>query len=72
MTVDRSCREQGLFPLSSILSILVDSRSGPEAFDGFKLFSNFSMPVVVNNMSGIGGNESPPISGRSSSGSLVN
>ena len=58
--------------LETILRILVGRRSGPDAFEGFKLLSSFSIQGAVKFMSGIAGTWSPSISGRLSSGSLVN
>ena len=43
----------GAISFDAILRILVGRRSGPDAFEGFKLFSSFSMPGTVNNTSGI-------------------
>ena len=62
----------GAISLETILGILVGRRSGPDAFEGFKLLSSFSIPGTVKFMSGIAGTWSPSISGRLSSGSLVN
>ena len=53
-------------------SILAGTRSGPEAFAGFRLLSSFFMPGAVNSMSGIGEIGSPSMLGRCPSGSLVN
>ena len=47
-------------------------RSGPDAFEGFKLLSSFLMLRTVNKMSGIDKTGSLSISWRLSSGSLVN
>ena len=44
----------GAISLDTALSILVGRRSGPDAFDEFKLLSNFSMPGMVNCISDIG------------------
>ena len=44
-------------------STLAGTRSGPDAFAGFKLLSSFSMPGAVNSMSGIGETNSPTMSG---------
>ena len=62
----------GAISFDTVLSIPVGRRSGPDAFEGFKLFSNFSMPGTVNCMSDIGETGLLSNSGRSSSGSLVN
>ena len=53
-------------------SILAGTRSGPDAFAGFRLLSTFSMPGAANSMSGIGETGSPSMLGRCPSGSLVN
>ena len=53
-------------------SILAGTRSGPDAFAGFRLLSSFSMPGAVNSMSGIAETGSQSKSGRCPSGSLVN
>ena len=39
--------------LAVILRILVGSQSGPDAFAGFRFCNNFSIPGVVNTISGI-------------------
>ena len=36
----------------TIFRIFMGRMSGPDAFKGFKLLSNFSLPGTVNNMSG--------------------
>ena len=62
----------GAISFDTILRILVGRRSGPDAFEGFKLLSSLSMPGTVNNMSGIDEARFSSISRKSSSGSLVN
>ena len=56
----------------TIFRIFMGRMSGPDAFKGFKLLSNFSMPGTVNNMSGTVETVSPSISVSLSSCSLVN
>ena len=58
--------------LDTILRIIVGRKSGPDAFEEFKLLNSFSMPRTVNNMSEINETGLSSISGRSSYGSLVN
>ena len=62
----------GAISSDTIFKILVGSRSGSDAFQGFKLLSSMMIPGTVNCMSGIGVTGSLSISGRSSSGSRVN
>lgn len=57
---------------ATIFKIRVGRRSGPDALDGFKLRINFSMPRIVNSISGIGVARGPSRSGSTQLGSLVN
>ena len=43
---------------------LAGTRSGSDAFAGFRLLSSFSMPRAVNSMSGIEETDSPSMSRR--------
>ena len=43
----------GATSFDASFSILAGTRSGPDAFEGLRLLSSFSMPGAVNSMSGI-------------------
>ena len=62
----------GAYSFDANFSILAGTRSGPDAFAGFRLLSSFSMPGAVNSMSGIEKIGSLSMSGMCQSGSLVN
>ena len=65
----------GAISLATSLRILVGSKSGPPAFDGFKSESNFSIPLEisleVNSRSDMGVSGLPSMLGKFPVGSLV-
>ena len=62
----------GVISCDASLRILAGTRSGPEALDGLRFLSSFSIPSTVNCISGMDDTGCPFMSGRRLLGSLAN